>query len=563
MKQSRPRTVLSICVLVFCLMLQPPAAHAFAVPLDLRGIIQSQLAAGKKRVVVPPLRYEVEPSNGVCLNFKNLTNVDILADGAEMDCAQTSRAINFENCRNVHLKGLTIDYDPLPFTEARISALAPDKSWMELEVIPGYPQFNSTAGLEIFDPATGTLRRETGSWRTNFDDLGHSGYRIYKPDGYRYDSHWDYEEIGDILVANCRSPRGSGDHAVVASHCGGLKLEDVTLYASPAFGFLEYRCDGSTYLRCKVDRRPESDEPHRFSLRRFRSLNADAFHSIEAAKGPAIIGCTARFQGDDCVNIHGIYHMVMASHGNQLRVAAMNDLSIAPNDAVEFIPYQGARPPDGRAVKIEPDGALTADERKFIQNLPLDEHIRRALLGPGARFFKITLNRPVSLPMGSGICARNRVGNGCVVRDCDFGSNRSRGIIIKASRAKVTGNKITGTWMTGVLVAPEFFWWLEAACPEHVRIEDNIFDGCRGPAIEATARGGDGQPLPAGALRDIIIQGNTVAQSAWPNIHVTSAAGLVLRNNRLTPADGQTPGPPLSAPWQWGTNVPTAMFLEK
>ena len=110
------------------------------------------------------------------------------------------------------------------------------------------------------------------------------------------------EQIGDILVTNQRSASGTGDHAIVATDCGALNLEDITLYASPLFGFLELRCDGTNYRRCKIDRRPQAKDFVKRSLRRLRSLNADAFHSIQATKGPAIVGCTAKFQDDDCVN---------------------------------------------------------------------------------------------------------------------------------------------------------------------------------------------------------------------------------------------------------------------
>jgi hypothetical protein len=255
--------------------------------------------------------------------------------------------------------------------------------------------------------------------------------------------------------------------------------------------------------------------------------------------------------------------MVMGSHGQEVRVATIHPLGIDPGDTVEFIPYQGARPGNATVVKIEPDEPATAEEKKFVEHLPLDENIRRGLLSPEAKFFKIKVNRPVALPMGSGICASGRVGNGCVVRDCNFGFNRSRGIIIKASDAKVTGNRITHTWMTAVLVGPEFFWWLEAACPDNALITDNTIIGCRYPAIEITARGGDGNALPAGALRDIVVRDNSILQSPWPNIRVTSTTGLVLKNNRLTPADDQTMVRPLPGRWDWGKTQPTAILLEK
>ncbi len=361
-----------------------------------------------------------------------------------------------------------------------------------------------------------SLRRETGSWTTNIETLGGHRYRAHKPDGYRCDTNFDIEQVGDILVANQSLPGKGRDHAVVASQCDGLTLEDVTVYASPVFGFLELGCHGAVYRRCKIDRRPPETDPVQRGLRRFRSLNADAFHSIDATKGPAIIGCVAKFQGDDCVNIHGTYCLVMAGRGNEVRAVARSESEFAPGDEISFMPYSGPRPANARAVSIQADAPINPTERAYIQKMPLDESIRKALLGPKAHFFILTLDRPVSLAMGAGLCAAGRVGDGCVVRDCDFGFNRSRGIIIKASHAKVIGNKISHTWMTAILAAPEFFWWLEAGCPDHLAIRDNTIIGCRGAPIDLTVRGGDNQPIPGGALRDLEIHGNTIVPGIRP-----------------------------------------------
>ena len=533
-------------------------------PFDLQKLIDTELKAGKKRIVVPPGQYRVAPKHSAHLNFKDLTNIVIVASGVEMICTETTRAVKFENCRNVRFTGMTIDYDPLPFTEGRITALAPDKSRVEFEIIAGYPDNKLEQRIEIYDPATRELRREMTGWAEGFEALGNHRYRIAKPKGYRYRQEWDTEEVGDVLVTNQRSTAGTGDHAIVAAGCSGLRLEEVTLYAAPCFGFLEHRCDGSTYYRCKIGRRPLAEDLVKRGFPRLRSLNADAFHSIEAVKGPAIIECAAQFQGDDCVNIHGTYYLVTASHENQLRVLvpAAGHLAIEPGDAVEFLPYEGQRPPDAIAMKIEPDGPMNGAERAFIQKSPMDASLHQRLLSDQARFFKLTLDRAVSLPIGSGICSGNRVGNGCLVKGCDFGYNRSRGILIKASRAKVIGNTIAHSWMAAVLVTPEFFWWHEAASSSDVLIEGNTIVGCRTPAIEVVAPDANGQPLPSGAHRNITIRRNTIAQSVWPNIRATSTDGLVIQKNRLTPSEPEQFVPPLPARWDWGTNRPAAILIE-
>ena len=668
---------------------------------DLRAFLAKELAAGNRRIVVPPGRYQVKPERGCHLRFKDLKDIEIIAKDVEMVCGATVQAIGFENCTNVTLRGLAVDYNPLPFTQGRITAIAPDKSWLEFEVAAGYPENDLEQRIEIFDPATGELCRGDAGWESTIEPLGEHRYRAKKRAGYRFDERQDTEKAGDILVTNNRFPERAGGHAVVVSGCTNLTLEEVTLYASPCFGFLEHDSNGSTYLRCRIDRRDPADDPVRRGQPRMRSLNADAFHSKHAEKGPALIGCTARFQGDDCVNINGQYHYVSrdewngwtvegtafgsqptegaarseqklagmigkrlanSSAGNgdaatgklisppfkiehrfinfligggryvrpdktvdtgavlrvdgkvvrsasgsnsdtlslaswdagdwlgqtavieiidnvsgpwghievdqiefsdaaparfqikpaavfenfeitpakQLRLAVFGKPAIASGDPVEFLPYAGSRPPDAIATKIEPDPLpITEAEKAFIQKLSLNENIRNGLLSGKAKFFTLTLDREIVLPNGSAVCSGRKVGNGFVVKDCDFGHNRSRGILIKASRGEVTGNRITNGRMAAILVSPEF-WWMEAASSSDVVIRGNIIKGCLQTPIQILAPGGNGRPLPAGAHRNISILKNKMERCQWPLIQVTSTDGLTIKNNQwpATPEPG-------------------------
>ena len=548
-------------VITGCALCVAAPAADLGKEFDLQGFIDNALKAGQKRIEVPHGRYRVTPQHGSHLQFKDLADVTIIADDVEMICTRTCRAIAFERCRNVRFKGLTIDYDPLPTTEARITALAPDKSWAEFQVIEGYPDNKLAQRIEIYDPQTGELRRTDPGYQDEIASLGQHRYRCTKHPHYRYREAYDTERVGDILVTINQSPDGAGGHAITSEQCVGLRLEDITLYSSPCFGFVEHRCDGSTYLRCKIDRRPAATDLVQRGFPRMRSLTADAFHSTEALKGPAIIDCTAKFQGDDCVNIHGSYHFVTACTGNVLRIGVAHRLAIEPGDPVEFLPFAGERPPDAVAKSLEPDGPVTEAELAFLKKLSLNPHNKERYLLGQAKFYKLTLDRPVPLAMGAMVCAANRVGNGFQVSGCDFGFNRSRGILIKASHGQVTGNKLTHCWMAAVLVSPEY-WWSESASSCDVVVRDNEIIGCRQPAIKVMAPGGNGKPLPSGTHRDIAILGNSLLGCPWPNILVTSTAGLIIKGNRLTAADPQSLAPPLAQPWLWGTNAPAAVVLE-
>ncbi|MCP5532114.1 MAG: right-handed parallel beta-helix repeat-containing protein [Akkermansiaceae bacterium] len=509
---------------------------------DLRALIDAELAEGSKRIVIPQGRYRVRAQRGNHLVFQDLSDVEIVAENVELVCTATVGALKFERCSNVTLRGLTIDYDPLPFTQGAIVAMAPDKSWMDFEVAKGYPEDELEERIQIYDPETGELRRGDARWEPTIESLGEHRHRVRKSARYRFDPALDTEQVGDILVTNHNSGGPGSPHAITLHGCDGMRFEDITVYASPCFGFLEYDSNGSSYIRCIVDRRDPADDPVERSQARMRSLNADAFHSKFATTGPAIIGCTARFQGDDCVNINGKYHYVSGSRGRLVRIAVLEkEPKIKAGDPVEFLPYSGPRPPDAVVVDMQPDPTpVTGEEKAFIGKLRLDEKIRAGLLGGKARFYTLKLDRETALPAGSAVCCPLRVGNGFVVKDCDFGHNRSRGILIKASKGEVTGNRIINSRMAAIQISPEF-WWMEAGISSDIAIRDNTFKDCPQTSVRVLALGGDHRPLPSGTHRNIAIVGNRFENCAWPLIHVTSTAGLSIAGNAMPESPPERP----------------------
>jgi hypothetical protein len=57
---------------------------------DLQGFIDAKLASGERRIVIPPGRYRVAPRHGAHLRFQDLADVELIADGVEMICTNTS-----------------------------------------------------------------------------------------------------------------------------------------------------------------------------------------------------------------------------------------------------------------------------------------------------------------------------------------------------------------------------------------------------------------------------------------------------------------------------------------
>jgi hypothetical protein len=82
-----------------------------------------------------------------------------------MICTEKPRAIAITRCTNATLRGLEIDYGPLPYRQGRIVAISADRQVYELELFDGHPDAATVRNFkyEIFRPKTRTLRCEDRS----------------------------------------------------------------------------------------------------------------------------------------------------------------------------------------------------------------------------------------------------------------------------------------------------------------------------------------------------------------------------------------------------------------
>lgn len=520
------------CACAFLALSSAPAAPVPtppAAPFDLQGFIESRLAAGERHIVVPPGRHLVTPRNGEHLRLQGLRDVVIDAAGAELVCAETTRAITLQDCHNLTLRGLVVDYDPLPYTQARIVSVSPDKARLEVEVLPGFGEVVAGRGsVEIFDPVANVLRGRITYFDTEARPAG-PGRAILVRSAVQ--AGRAVERVGDIaVIRRPHAPGGELPHAIMASDSQDLRFEDVTLYSGVTFGFYENGCDGSRYLGCRVDRRPPSLDYAARAHPRLRSMNADAFHSKNARRGPRYERCVARFMGDDAIAINGDFHFVTGSKGAVLRVLAKHAMNLRVGDTVQTLALDGRRLEDRRILALAPAGTADEDDRRLVAA----QRLHAGLLRDGlATAYHVTLDAPLLAPPGSLVCSADAIGDGFVIDDCDLGHNRSRGILVKAGRGRITRNRVVGTVMTGILVSPEF-WWLEAGFADRLLIEHNVVRDGGGPGIAVVSLGGDGSLSPAGAFRDITVRHNTISGVPAPGLLLTSVRGLVEENNSVS-----------------------------
>ncbi len=508
----------------------PASLVAAAVAFDLQSFIDARVAAGDTTIVIPPGRHLVTPRDKQHLSLRGLRNIVIEATGAELVCTETTRAITIENCENLTLRGLVIDYDPLPFTQARITAISEDQTRLELQTIPGYGDIHpEPVKMETFASSTNELRNRLTFYGISAEVHGPGRATLVRPASI---SLLSADQVGDIAVLyNEHTPGGFLPHAIMATASRGLSFENVTLYAGPTFGFFENGCDGSRYINCRVDRRPSHLDYATRGYPRLRSMNADAYHSKNARLGPLYDRCLARYNGDDSIALNGDYHFITRAAGKTLRVLAKYDMTMRAGDIVQIFTFDGRRLKDKKIVALVRDGSATTEERAFSATKSIFPNHRENGL---ADAWLVTLDASAEdTPPGSLIASSDSIGSGFIIRNCTLGHNRSRGILVKAGRGEITGNTLSGSIQSSILVSPEYYW-LEAGLADDLVIANNTLRDIRGPGIVITALGGDASLAPAGAFRNITIRDNTISGGPAPGLLITSVAGLVNKNNRVS-----------------------------
>ena len=90
-----------------------------AAPVELQQEIAAGISSGKKEIVLTQPEYR----SGRTVELKKLDGVTIDGNGARLVMTDLKHAVRLSNCRNVTVKNLTVDYDPLPFTQGVILSL--------------------------------------------------------------------------------------------------------------------------------------------------------------------------------------------------------------------------------------------------------------------------------------------------------------------------------------------------------------------------------------------------------------------------------------------------------
>ena len=520
---------------VFCAAACLAASAAAQNHPDLHEVLDRQ--KGRNLIERPKGTYTLDVRNNGPYKFHNLTDVHINGNGSTVICNNQEQAFSFYNCVRVELRDLTIDYDPLCFTQGEITAVAEDGSWFDVRIDEGYPVTGLAANrVQFYDPQTRLLKRNSiTTYTSNYSalkQLGHNLFRAVK------NGTWSAgEQVGDLVVMDVKTDKpNAGVHTVMLNKCYNTKLENVTVYGSNTFSFFEKEGYANEYRNCVVDRgpMPQGIRP------RLRSGNADGIHSSQARKGPTVTGCKVGHNGDDCIIVCGRSFPVGsadAAKGTIDLVTRETHPVFRRGDRLVVVGYDGKRKGELRLVSVSRFDPTEEQRNAVTTGYP--SLLSKASYKLG---FRLKVKQmPFEIGPGDVVFNADAVGSGFLVKDNEVGHVRSRGILIKGIDGVVASNRITGCAMQGILMSPEIEW-MGGGFSSNVQIVGNTIEECmfeRGnPRIPPGALSlfyitGDAKVAEPGAFINITVQKNKVTGCPCPAIAVTSVDGLKMSDNEV------------------------------
>lgn len=499
---------------------------------ELQKEINAQVSAGKKVITLTRPEYRSDRT----IELRRLDGVTIDGNGATLVLTRPVHALRLSDCRKVTVKNLTIDYDPLPFTQGVITSVSPDFRQVEFTIDEGYPDLTApfAAGrLHLFTGDGKMWKREAADLygKTEILDARHGRFRAGKPE--------PAFAPGDRVALNLRK-----NGAVYLTGCGSIRFENFTIYTCPSLGFCNRFSEGGDELvNVKLTRGPR---PKGAKADRLLSTCADGLNYAYIRRGPKLVNCDFSFMGDDSVNLHAValpvVKMLNKNTFDTLRPYPPEGFAriIRPGDKLRLLD------PSSYAILGE---AVVEKFRPSPRKYDL-ETLKRFYFNRGEGLkeqtaYEITL-APGGMPVREGLFFDiPAIGaNGFEIRDSYFHDHRGRGLRIMASDGVIENNRFERIKHAAITVGAEYGFWREAGWVKNIQIRNNVIrdvgcnmmlqpDSYANGAISVFARL-ENYASPFKGNREITITGNTVDTCPAAGIFLFAADGVTLRDNRLT-----------------------------
>jgi Right handed beta helix region len=560
---SHFRTLLYACGLAMAVTNSSPAIEIGS-HHDIK-FLQEQIAravsSGQEQAIIQPGTYRGRAEGNVFMTIRGAKNLEVKAAGVIMICEKITRAIEIHECDNLQISGLTVDYDPLPFTQGTIIALDLADKWLDVRIHDGYP-VEAYSRIDIVDSKTRHRKHEMPFlWGTKAELRDGGVVRIILEKGFEHCA-----TPGDLASLSTGPEAGGIAHAVEIRNSKRITLRDFTVNSAPGYGIINGGGHGDHhYDNVRV---VPGAKPAGATQDRLLSSSWDAIQFNSLRKGPTMENCTVTSAGDDSWSLSSRDYLVLAATGKTVWLVSR----VPHEDALEAgdrlaRSLDGAKP---RIVKIDPKTVP-------LDQCPVSSGLLERIKGakPWDYFeFKLQRIRRVELDTdypwepGISVYSPDRNCSGFVLRNNTFHSPGRAGLINGASDGLIEGN--TYTDCDAVLSLYPNLPAGGATGAENIIFRNNTIRGANNFCPAPWSLGGGAitichtmpakQPANAGVFRGITIENNTFENVRGPIFVITSTKGLIISNNRMIHCQHQ---PHLGSGKEWGVDGAALGWLKK
>ena len=406
-------------------------------------------------------------SRYAAIYLKDKKNIVIDGNGATILVHGKMTPLLFDNCKNVTIKNITIDY-ACP-TMSEFTVLSDDGESVVIRInkeclfdVEGneliwhgekgsdgdYYWSDSAHGnrrhIKLYDPAT----MQTKDFPR--DDMNFDAIEILDEQTLRvYPKNKDAEfREGCIYQTRniVRDQTGS-----LFQRCYGLLFENMRVMFMHGLGIVSQFCENVTFRNCNLT--PKEG--------RTVASTAD-FFQFSGCKGQLTVeNCSAWGAHDDYINVHGTHLRIveMNSEEKSLVVRFMHPetwglQAYEKGDKLEFIRWDTLIP-YGECIVEKYERIDDTDIRLFVSDIP------------------------DSVIVGKDVVENASWTPDLYVSHCDFGPTSGRGILC-TTRGKVIieNNRFTNLWGPALLIEDDCNFWFESGYTKEIIFRNNFVSGC-------------------------------------------------------------------------------------
>lgn len=364
---------------------------------------------------------------------------------------------NFEECRNLTVKDLTIDYARTFNSEGII--VNKGEGWLDIQFPEGY----------IYDTDNGTLRfKDENHVYYPYSNLLEFDSKLREP-AFQAKDFWLWnplpaEEIKKGTVRIKREDlKGTIGNTMVFgasarynpaftfNRCEGVNIYNVNLYHCGGMGVIAQSSKNIELRKLNVIPTPGSN--------RMVSITADATHFVNCSGYIRMIDCLFENQKDDASNIHGWYMVVESMKDDYTMLLRWKNTGqygvdfITPHSTLEFVDNETMSTYDRAIVKSVK--RLNKEYVEVIMATPLPKDIKK-----------------------NHVVAADDAYPEVLIKGCRIQKNRARGLLLGSRGRMVIEDNYFHTPGAAILFEGDGNYWYEQSGVRDVIIRNNIFENC-------------------------------------------------------------------------------------